>query len=222
MGYIDFTIRIEEGNNRMTEYLDVLNECMQPIGVATRKEVHEKGYWHQTFHCWVILLDGDHTSILFQKRHPLKDTFPNKLDVSAAGHLLQGETVQDGVRELEEELGIRVDYSELHFLGTYKGSSKSELYNDQEFNHIHLLKTSHKLTDFSIQQTELKGLYQLEWQSFLDFFQGVESTLEAIGFEYDEKGERVEKRLMVGHHDFAAQGEGYYRFVFDAISKTIG
>lgn len=204
----------------MAEYLDVLNEDMQPIGVATRKDVHEKGYWHQTFHCWVMLVEGDQTFLLFQKRHPSKDTFPDKLDISAAGHLLQGESIKDGVRELEEELGIRVDYSKLHFLGTYKGSYKSELYNDQEFNHIHLWKTHQKLTDFSIQQTELKGLYKLEFNSFLAFLYGMESEVEAIGFEYDENGNRVEKRMAVGRNDFAAQGDGYYHFVFNAISKV--
>lgn len=205
----------------MAEYLDVLNENMEPIGVATRKEVHEKGYLHQTFHCWVMLLEGDQTSILFQKRHPLKETFPGKLDISAAGHLLHGETIEDGVRELQEELGISVEYSELDFLGTYKGSYTSEFYHDQEFNHIHLLKSSRKLTDFSIQRTELKGLYKLEWQSFLAFFHGVESKVEAIGFEYDEDGKRVEKRIAVERNDFAPQADAYYQFVFNAISKAI-
>ncbi|MEW9668007.1 NUDIX domain-containing protein [Ammoniphilus sp. 3BR4] len=204
----------------MTEYLDRLNEEMKLIGAATRNEVHQKGYWHQTFHCWVVLEEGEDRFVLFQKRHPAKETFPNKLDISAAGHLLQGETVEDGVRELEEELGIQVDYAELIFLGTYKGSYVTDAYKDREFNHIHLLKTNRKLTEFSIQQAELKGLYKVKLESFQSFLKGSQSTVEAIGFEYDDSGEKVERLLLAERRDFAAQGDGYYTFVFDAIEKA--
>jgi isopentenyldiphosphate isomerase len=204
----------------MAEYLDVLNDNMQPVGVATRKEIHEKGYWHQTFHCWVTLVEGDQTFILFQKRHPSKDTFPDKLDISAAGHLLQGEAVQDGIREIEEELGIRVNYSELIPLGTYKGSYVTDAYTDREFNHIHLLKSERKLADFAIQRTELKGLYKINQESFLALLQGSQSTVEAIGYEYNDSGLKEEKRLHVGLSDFAAQRSEYYDFVFAAIANA--
>jgi isopentenyldiphosphate isomerase len=203
----------------MDEYIDILNGEMQPIGVATREEIHRQGYWHQTFHCWVILLEGDRPYILFQKRHPSKETFPNKLDISAAGHMLEGETVADGVRELHEELGIHVNYSELIPLGIYKGSYITEAYKDREFNHIHLLKANLKLDDFSIQQSELKGLYKIDEASFRALLQGKQQTVEAIGFEFDSSGQKEQKYLLVGRGDFAAQGEEYYNFVFRAISR---
>lgn len=208
-------------NLTLAEYLDRLNEEMQFIGVATRDEVHQKGYWHQTFHCWVVLEEGSERYVIFQRRHPSKETFPNKLDISAAGHLLQGETVEDGVRELEEELGIGVDYSHLVFLGTYKGNYVTETYKDREFNHVHLLKTDRKLFDFSIQQTELRGLYKIKLESFRSFLQGTEAIVEAVGFEYNIDGEREERVLHAERSDFAAQGDGYYTFVFDSIEKAL-
>src|ERR671933_433987 len=49
-----------------------------------------------------------------------KDTWPNKLDVTVGGHLGVGESVLDGIREVEEELGLTVVADELVSLGTRK------------------------------------------------------------------------------------------------------
>ena len=76
-------------------------------------------------------------SLLFQLRHKDKDTYPGLLDVSCAGHLQSGETVEDGVRELEEELGITVPFHELIPCGMVAEENIiSEHVVDREFNHI--------------------------------------------------------------------------------------
>jgi len=209
----------------MIEYIDVLDEHMQPVGVATREEIHQKGYWHQTFHCCVMLQGENQDYILFQKRHPRKQTFPNKLDISAAGHLLQGETVEDGLRELEEELGITAAYKDLLYLGVYKANYETESLLNREFNHLHLLKSNLQLSDFNIQRSELSGLYKIEWRSFLDLLHGNKEKVRAIGFEYNLRGEKIEGQLDVSREDFAAQDaswDGYFRFVFETIEKVLG
>ncbi|MDF2939105.1 MAG: hypothetical protein K0Q90_4478, partial [Paenibacillaceae bacterium] len=97
------------------ENFDIFDEHMNHIGTASRQEAHAQGLWHRTFHCWVLRKGSAGWEILLQLRHKDKDTFPGLLDVSSAGHLLAGELVEDGVRELEEELGIGVPYPELFF-----------------------------------------------------------------------------------------------------------
>lgn len=83
------------------EWLDVFNEQMKKIGQASRKNVHAQGLWHQTFHCWIINKSTTgRWSLLFQLRRKDKDVFPNQHDISCAGHLLSGEAVEEGVREL--------------------------------------------------------------------------------------------------------------------------
>lgn len=50
------------------EIVKVFNEQHEQIGTATRAEVHEKGLWHETFHCWLVNEDY----IYFQVRSSQK------------------------------------------------------------------------------------------------------------------------------------------------------
>jgi isopentenyldiphosphate isomerase len=59
-----------------TETLDYLNDNRQVIGKATRHEVHQKGLWHQTFHCWIIGFENEHPYLLFQRRSLEKHNHP--------------------------------------------------------------------------------------------------------------------------------------------------
>ena len=94
-----------------------------PTGVVKeRGQVHKDGDWHRSIHAWVAQKmiknnsnnnsdDDDNgttttVSVLLQRRSPYKDTHPNLLDVSCAGHVNSGSNIYDTTkRELEEELG---------------------------------------------------------------------------------------------------------------------
>ena len=75
------------------------------LGTTTQKEVHEKGLWH----------GGNY--IQLQLRSESKKDFPSVLDVSAAGDILSHESVGDGIRELEEELGLSIRLTDLEKVG---------------------------------------------------------------------------------------------------------
>jgi 8-oxo-dGTP pyrophosphatase MutT (NUDIX family) len=81
-----------------------------PTGkVKERGRVHKDGDWHRSIHAWVVQRDAqrdDNVSVLLQRRSPYKDTHPNLLDVSCAGHVNAGDEIFDTtMRELKEELG---------------------------------------------------------------------------------------------------------------------
>jgi isopentenyldiphosphate isomerase len=100
------------------EVFDVSNALMVKVGEATRQNVHVQGLWHQTFHCWIVHTSTTgESSLLLQVRHKDKDTYPNLLDISCAGHLQKGETVEDGVRKLQKELGVSVSFNNLIYCG---------------------------------------------------------------------------------------------------------
>lgn len=60
---------------------------------ASRSTVHQNGLWHNSVHIWIVSPSSSSESqhrpaeILLQKRSSTKDTFPNRYDISCAGHV---------------------------------------------------------------------------------------------------------------------------------------
>lgn len=81
----------------------------RPTGdVKERGRVHHDGDWHRSVQAWILQACGQNGNVrvLLQRRSPFKDTHPNQLDVSCAGHVNAGDNILDTMmRELEEELG---------------------------------------------------------------------------------------------------------------------
>lgn len=93
------------------EMLDFVDENDQVLGQASRDHIHQACLMHRACHMMVFNSSGD---VFLQKRGMHKDHGPGLWDFSAAGHVDVSESYLDcAVRELEEELGIRVDKSVL-------------------------------------------------------------------------------------------------------------
>ncbi len=93
------------------EYLEVVNENNQVIGIAGRQEIHKTALRHRSVHIFIFNSQGD---LYLQKRSPHKDQYPEHWDSSAAGHTDPGETPLDTAqRELMEELGLHVKLTEV-------------------------------------------------------------------------------------------------------------
>ena len=89
------------------EVLDVLSDDGTVIGTASRREVHRNGLWHRTFHALVVR-PGPPARVVLQRR-AATSFFAGRLDLTASGHLAAGEQPIDGIRELEEEVGLSVN-----------------------------------------------------------------------------------------------------------------
>lgn len=82
----------------------------KPTGkVKERGLVHVEGDWHRSVQVWIVEADTNQSEkvrVLLQRRSPYKDTHPNLLDVSCAGHVNAGDDILDTtMREMNEELG---------------------------------------------------------------------------------------------------------------------
>jgi isopentenyldiphosphate isomerase len=85
------------------ELIDVYDDDARPLGTVERSVAHRDGLWHRALHCWLVTSDG---ALLAQRRAAEVRDWPGLLDISAAGHLLAGESWSDALREVEEELGL--------------------------------------------------------------------------------------------------------------------
>lgn len=189
------------------ERLDIFNDQMEHIGITTRKEAHEKGLWHQTFHLWIISSQGNKELILFQKRDSLKKDFPNKFDITSAGHLLAGESERDGIREVEEEIGISLSFDDLYSIGIIKEQiTLGKSFFDNEFCHTYFYKSNLPLADYNLQEEEVAGIIAFEIEQLLRLFKGDIKHVSGSGII---KRDPVED-LQVSLEDFVPHVGDYY------------
>ena len=158
------------------EQLDVVDEVGRYLRTAPRDEVHERGEWHQVFHCQIVTLrDGVPTAVL-QQRSRAKAAFAGLIDISAAGHLAAGETPLDGVRELEEELGISPASTELVPLGIRRLADDSgEGTLNCELTSVYLLRDDRPLTDYVLARDEVDAVLDASIADLLALFGGAPS-----------------------------------------------
>lgn len=179
-----------------SELLRIFNEDHQPIGVATRAEIHEKGYWHETFHYWLMEKEQGIDYIFLQLRSPKKKDYPQLLDITAAGHLLANETVEDGIREVKEEIGLSVHMEELKSLGILKYSVKMDPLLDNELAHVFLHQKNVPFDSFVLQEEEVAGIYRIKFTDFSALWRDEKQYIPMQGFEVENGEKNFLKNLL--------------------------
>lgn len=197
----------------MNEILDIYDAKMNHIGTASRDEVHQKGFWHQTFHCWIAQEENGNHYVLFQIRDKKKNTAPNKLDITAAGHLKAGETKEDGVRELNEELGINVSVEDLTYLGIRITASESDKQINKEFAQVYLLRNDCPLNDYVFKDGEVAGLVQIKVEDGLKLCSGDVKSVHCKVVKNDG-GQMVTDYTDITFEQFIPRIDSYYYKVF--------
>jgi isopentenyldiphosphate isomerase len=146
------------------EILDVFDEHGAHLGTKRRADVHRDGDWHLAFHLWVVARAG----VLLQRRARGKSSWPGFLDASAAGHLLAGESIRDGLREVDEELGATYLFDDLVHLGRHRvaDTERSGTVN-RELQHVFAMRDERPLTAWrDFDRVELEGLVLIGHDGF--------------------------------------------------------
>ncbi len=157
----------------MTELIDIFNANHERIGVCDQASVHRQGLWHQTFHCWIVSCHDDAGYLLLQLRSATKKDHPNTLDVTAAGHLAAGEQALDGLRELEEELGVFTEAGDLRYLGIkHDIMDRTHGVRNREFAHVYILRDDRPIEEYRLQEDEVSGLVEVSIEDGLALFAG--------------------------------------------------
>lgn len=184
-----------------TELLDIYDDSLTHIGVKPRNQVHRDGDWHRTFQCWVIIQYQGKPSIVLQKRGADKTAFPNFYDISAAGHYTAGEDVIDGLREIEEELGITVTVDELIPLGrrisiaTYSGNI------DREISDVFFVNYDGAIESFEYDPEEVAGLAVMSIEKGLELFSGMVDAVQCDAYQPELTQVEVRKKDFINHVD---------------------
>lgn len=96
------------------EILDIFNNSNTCVDTAPRDQAHTDGLWHRTVNFLVV--DSQAGLVFFQnkKNKRIDEDFFVQIN---GGHITAGETIEEGFRELQEELGVEKDQIESRLAG---------------------------------------------------------------------------------------------------------
>ncbi|GLF91607.1 putative Nudix hydrolase [Bacillus safensis] len=203
------------------EKLRILNDQHESIGVAARSEIHTQGLWHETFHFWLLKKEHGTVYLYFQLRSLAKKDFPSLFDITAAGHLLADEHPSDGLREVEEELGLSIPFMNLTYTGIIQDEIHLPSFIDREFCHVYLFMNQEEHMEVHLQIEEVAGLYRAKWLDAQQLLTGTCERIQIEGFEVDANGERREESREVSVQDFVPHEPAYYKHLFHAINQFL-
>lgn len=184
--------------NISEETIDILSGDGTPSGkTAVKSLIHQKGYYHNTAHIWFYNAEG---YVLLAQRSALKSIYPLLWDISVAGHVDSGETIeQAAIRETSEEIGVLINEKDLEKIGVYPCfQSYSNGIIDNEFHHTFISKIDLPLTAFTRDTNEVAALKYVSLSEFKDLLDFSKTN---------------------GH--FVSSNYNYYIEVIDAINKRI-
>lgn len=185
----------------MTEHWQLYDESGEPIvgQGATKSDVYA-GALHGAAHVWIWRVKAKTLELLIQKRAADKRTWPDFWDISAAGHIDLGETPEvAATREVEEEIGLKVESSELVLL-----TKRRDLLHapggaiENEYRWVYAMRLE---DDFNFVFGD-KEVEELKWRPLTTIKQELA----------DENSQQK----------YVPQGPAYFKEVFSAIEKLAG
>lgn len=157
------------------EPFDVVNADGTPAGaIKPRGQIHRDGDWHRALHVWVAGIDeAGAPFLMFQRRSPRKDTWPDRYDATVGGHYRAGETLAETMREIEEEIGINPAGLELRPLGIRVCADESQPnVVDRELEDVFLLRDDRPLPAYRPHPVELAALVRFPLAALIPFLAG--------------------------------------------------
>jgi isopentenyldiphosphate isomerase len=201
------------------EGFDVVTAHGQPTGVVKpRVAVHRDGDWHRSVHVWVTGADERGPFLTFQRRSTAKDTWGGKLDATVGGHFRAGESLAETLREVEEEIGVRVEKAELRPLGVRVCANETAETRDHELQSVFLWITNRPLFDFAPNPDELESLIRFRIDDLFDLFEGNVSKID--GMARRPRADKLEVET-VSLGDFIPNVDRYFYRVAIAAERAL-
>ncbi|MEL6983404.1 MAG: NUDIX domain-containing protein [Actinomycetota bacterium] len=190
------------------ELLAVVSPTGTPLGRGARRDVHRDGLWHAVFHC-LIVRPGEPARVVLQRRDRSKPTFPGLLDLSATGHLRDGEGPRDGVREIREELGIDVAPQDLTPVGVRLLADDTAEGRNRERVHLFFVSDDRPLDAYQPGPDEVESLVEAPVAGLLALAGGQREPITATEWRPGQPPQTVEVRAS----DLVDAIDGYWTVV---------
>lgn len=201
------------------EYLDIYDELGNYIGKEDRNIVHRDALWHNTVHCWLYDKEGN---IFFQIR---KDE--QKLYTTASGHVSAGETIKEAFgREIEEEIGIKIDYENAKFVNIYKFIMDKEkkdgsIFKDRAFSNVYVCIYNGDYQDFNFDDSEVSGLVKVNAKQTLKLLKKETGKIDAVVITKENNNIVVKEQQIPFEKFLVNKGETAIKKYGEVLNKVI-
>lgn len=151
------------------EFLNIIDDRARITPQSKpRSLVHRDGELHPTVHIWMIKRRDMGVFVLLQKRAHDKDINPDCYDVSAAGHVSQGDEFRyTALKEVHEELGLDIERSKLEFIGLKRAEYSKGDIRDNELVAVYICRESINIEDLTLQSSEVSEVCWAEIDELL-------------------------------------------------------
>ena len=210
------------------ELLEVFDAEGRATGVAKeRGAVHRDGDWHLAFFCWIFRCRDERLDerpdepldVVLQKRAATKDVWPGRFDASAAGHVRFGETPAEAAREIEEELGLHVPFSELTPVMRHLQEHVHETgLVDREIHDVHILYCDRPLEDYR-PGPEVTGLISAPLADVVALARGARTSIATTLVTFDGAGPAKHTPIMLQRTDLVPYDAAYWE-ALSAAART--
>lgn len=178
------------------EMIDIYNENHEYLGICEKGLAHRLGLWHETFNG--IIVNKKNKSIIFQIKNAKHNNIhkANKIEISIGGHYQAGEKIDAGVREIEEESEIKIDFKDLIYLGERQVSTivKSD-YIVREFQKMFIIPYDGKVENLKSIDDEILSFVEFKIDDCIKLFL---KKIESIsGIDNKNKKEKFNLRNFV-------------------------
>jgi 8-oxo-dGTP pyrophosphatase MutT (NUDIX family) len=143
------------------EQFDILDISGNPVGlVANKGALLREGQYYLGVHAYIY---NSKNEFLLQQRAMNKEFLPGGWDIHM-GHVVAGETPKAGmIREIREEIGLRFDDGDLHFIGKVVWEPYHHMID------IFFLHTDFDINKLTLQQEEVIGVKSISLDDMLIF-----------------------------------------------------
>lgn len=169
----------------MDETIDIVDKNGLPSGeTALKSVIHTKGYLHNTAHIWFYTDEGQ---ILLAQRAASKSIYPLLWDVSVAGHIDAGESIENGaIREIKEEIGLKIKQTDLEKIGVFECfQSYPNGIKDNEFHNTYIVPLRLPIASLIPQDEEVNALKLVSMYDFLDLLENSKTNGHFVASNYD-------------------------------------
>lgn len=158
-------------NGKPMELFDILNPDGTKSGIIRERGVaHREGSLHATVHMWIVREnDRSGYDVLLQKRSACKDSNPGCYDISSAGHVEAGDIpIRAAVREMEEELGLKINAEDLGEAGVHLGAYEAEfhgrMFRDAERSTVYVYTKPIRIEELNLQESEVEEVIWMDYE----------------------------------------------------------